>query len=137
MSEKARRKRLMRLRGEKRVKKDKSKGLPPGVTPLFRIPGMYTNYYAGRDPTSLIAENDKWLGRWALSDENLETAGAGLQMIKEVTDGREPDRDETKPARSPDPIAGDELEEREVQSRAGDNTALDKEGTAPSKPAVD
>ena len=122
----------MRLRGEKRVKKDKLKGLPPGVTPLFRPPELYMNPYAGRDPTSLIAEHAPQLKRMELSDENIAAAGAGLQIMKEVADGRETDRYEAEPARSEDTITGVELEEREVQSREGDNASLDEEGTDPS-----
>ncbi len=154
MSEKARRKRLMRLRGEKRVKKDKLKGLPPGVTPLFRPAELFTNAYASRgekrvkkeklkglssditpifrfaeaaanrfkyrDPMSIIAEHDRW-----------------SQRLEESKDGSEPDRAEAEPARNEDTIAGVELEEGEVQSRAGDNAPLAEEGTTQGEPADD
>ena len=108
MSEKSRRKRLMRLRGEKRTEKRKLKGLSVYVTPRFRPPELFANYYAGRDPKP-----------------------------EEVVDGTETDRVEAEPPRSEDPGTGVELEEGEVQSRAGDNASLDEEGTAQGEPAGD
>lgn len=138
MSKDSRRKRTMRLHGETRIKSVKLKGLSSRVTPRFRISESAATFFeGGRDPTSLIAEYDPWLGRMGLSDENLGNAGSGLQMIKESIYGPRTYRDEAGPARSEDKIAGVELGTRDVQSRTGDNTSLDEKGTAQSEPADD
>ena len=94
MSEKSRRKRAMRLRGEKRVKDDKLKGLPPGAMPIFHLDDLVIRNVGGRDPASLIADNDPWLGRMGLSDENIENAGSGLQNMEETI--YETDMDENR-----------------------------------------
>ena len=87
----------MRLRGEKRVKDDKLKGLSPGTMPIFHLDDLVTRNFGIRDPVSLIAENDPWWGRMGLSEENIENAGSGLQNMEETID--ETDMDEKRSAK--------------------------------------
>ncbi len=83
--------------------------------------------------TNRIAEETTFLGHLTME---IETENEP-QMIKEVIDGSETDRDETEPARSPDTVVGVELEEGEIQSGTGDNPPLAEKRTAESEPADD
>ena len=137
MSEKARKKRAMRIRGEKRVKTMKPKGLSPHATPMLTFTDSAFDTLTDRYPAFPLEEHDPWLGRMGLSEENIENAGAGLQYMDEVIHGPRTHQYEDQYAGDEDTGTGDELETREVQGRAGDNETVGEEGTDPSEPADD
>lgn len=157
MSKKSREKRRMRLRGEKRVEPDKPAGMAG-----YMIPGIRMDMLADRlreyDPEMElidIDDSDPWLGRFEMSEENLDSAGDGIGLMQRlikpdavwkedyatagkwlqlVNDyGRKTDRCEAELPRNKGAVPGDELEPREVQSRAGDYEAMEKEGSTPAE----
>jgi len=155
MSKKARLKRALRLKGEKRIKEEKPAGMADHMIPGIQL-DMLTDRLNMHDPgLSLIADSDQWLGRFEMSDENLDAAGDGLDLMqhrirkplvfkKDYASagawlqgidnyGRNKDHCEAELPRNPDTVPGDELGSGEVQSRAGDHETLEEEGITPAE----
>lgn len=151
MSEKARRKRLMRLRGEKRAELDKPAGMAGYMIPGIDLDAL-TEQLVMQDPGgSLIDEDDPFMGRFEMSDDNIENAGDGLEQMRRIARrpptpkpdyaaagewlrgfdnyGRERDRGEAEPPHNPGTGVGDELEGGEVQSGTGNHKTLAEEGS--------
>jgi len=155
MSEKARRKRLMRLRGEKRDKDDKLPGSADYMIPMMRLDAI-TDQLQTNDPgISLIADHDQFMGRFEMSEENIDAAGEGLDAMNNMIGfdvrvtkdfaaagawlqrnqnyGHEGDRSEAELPPSQGAVPGEELESGEIPSRARDHETLEEEGRTPAE----